>query len=282
MDFAKELGLQVKNHTGSGASLEPESCAGPDKRFDAAALRGTEAACKVKAERKPANLDAILRRSDVWRGDSRRFSSQDTLKSGFESLDKLLLHKGWPLGALIEVCQPLSCGYSEWQLLAPSLCQIPSGYIVLLNPPALPFSQGILQMGLDLNRLLIIQTPDKASFIKSFIELGRSPMCAALMAWQLAFQLSYTDLRKCLLSLCNRNLTVFFRHNSVLQQSSPASLRLAVQRSEQGLDVEVFKQRGTLLKMRPQAHLSLPQYLPALEKQETPPQASVSSLLDRL
>lgn len=208
---------------------------------------------------KPAvTLEQLLRRGDVWRGQSRRFVPQPALDTGYAALNAALLHKGWPLGSLIEVCQPSSCGNSEWLLLTPSLLRTQSDYIVLLNPPALPFAQGLIQAGIALERLLVVQAENKADFLASFVELTRTPACEALLAWQPKQTLTYTDLRKCLLATGDSHgLYVLFRHADHQVQSSPASLRLAVELHGTHLEINIFKQKGMLAK-NPLRSLQLP------------------------
>lgn len=205
-------------------------------------------------------LQSLLRRGDIWRGDSRRFVTQKSLDSGYGEINAALINGGWPLGALVEVCQPSLYGYSEWLLLAPALLQLNSGYMVLLNPPALPFAQGLLQMGLDLNRLVVVQSHNKAAFLKSFVDLAHTETCKALLAWQPNQNLSYTDLRKCLLAASHSSLSVLFRHSRARQQSSPASLRLHCQLQQQ-LELEIFKQKGVFIKNNRPITVPLPEHL---------------------
>ena len=211
------------------------------------------------------SLTAILRRSDVWRGESQRFTAQHTLDTGYTPLNQALLGKGWPLGALMEVCQP-HAGHSEWRLFSPALSQLRTGYIVLLNPPAMPFCQGIVQMGLDLNRIVVVQCANKEGFLKSFVELARAKMCRALLAWQPNKALSYTELRKCLLAASATNLSVLFRDTQALQQSSPASLRLACDFNGQSLSLNLHKQKGLLTTHYQSIHLPLAPIIGSVEQ----------------
>jgi protein ImuA len=197
----------------------------------------------------PLTLEQLLRRGDVWRGQSGCLTPQATLGTGHAVLNQSLLNQGWPLATLIEVCQPSICGYSEWLLLAPALRQLHAGYIILLNPPAIPFAAGLIQMGLDLDRLLIVQTQNKAEFLASFVELARADICAALLAWQPKQHLNYTELRKCLLATADGcGLHLLFRPADMQRQSSPAALRILTQLNAQTLQVNIFKQKGWLAK----------------------------------
>lgn len=206
-------------------------------------------------------LEQLLCRGDVWRGHSQRFIPKLTFDTGFAPLNDALLNKGWPQSSLIEIGQQNMGGNSEWLLLTPALLSMTSGYIVLLNPPALPFAQGLLQAGISLDRLLMVKTNSKTDFLSSFVELVRTEACEAVMAWQPQQTLNYTELRKCLLAAADgKGLYVLFRHAQLLQQSSPAPLRLLTQLQPADLHVQIIKQRGLLQASQPQAiKLPLPQ-----------------------
>lgn len=189
-------------------------------------------------------LEQLLRRGHVWRGHSHHFTSQIALDTGHEPLNSVLLNKGWPLGSLVEVCQQ-NRNHSEWLLLAPALLKSSRGYLVLLNPPALPFAQGLIQTGVDLERVLVVKTKNKKEFLASFKELARSDACDALIAWQPQQTFSYTELRKCALAAAEgEGLYLFFRQEDAQQQSSPAGLRLKTELQKTDLQITVFKQKG--------------------------------------
>jgi len=215
----------------------------------------------------PPSLEQLLRRGDVWRGQSQQFVPQAALDTGYAELNEHLLNHGWPLASLVEIDQPggsraigdnIGCG--EWLLLAPALRQLKEGYIVLLNPPAMPFAQGLIQAGMDLDRLLIVETEKKADFLASFTELARASICVALMAWQPKQNLTYTELRKCQLA-CNdgQGLYMLFRPLTAQQQSSPAALRLRTKLNFQALEIQITKQKGSLNKEHQAIHLPVPE-----------------------
>lgn len=192
------------------------------------------------------DLTQLLERADVWRGYSQRFAPQAVIDTGYAALNAGLLCRGWPVGCLVEICQQ-NLAHTEWLLLTPALHKTPGGFIVLLNPPAMPFGQALVQMGLDLERILIVQTANKADFLASFLELARAQACDAVLAWQPRQPLSYTELRKCLLATAEgTGLYVLFRPASMREQSSPASLRLLVELTAADLQVTIFKQKASL------------------------------------
>lgn len=216
----------------------------------------------------PANaLEQLLRRGDVWRGHSQRFVAREVIDTGFEALNPLLLNRGWPRGSLVEICQP-AAGHGEWLLFIPALQQLlgnnPQAHAVLLNPPALPFAQGLIQAGVPLSQLLVVQIQQKADFIASFVELARASSCALLLAWQPRQALSYTEMRKCQLATADgTGLYVIFRPRQVLQQSSPAALRLLAETGSAQLQLTLLKQRGQLQQNQAPVTLALPgEWLP--------------------
>ncbi len=207
----------------------------------------------------PVDLEDVLARPDIWRGYTRGFAPQPAIDTGYTALNTELLCQGWPVSSLIEVCQQ-NLSHSEWLLMVPALLKTPGGYIVLLNPPATPFCQALIQAGLDLERILIVQTSSKADFLASFLELTRAEACDAVLAWQPKQALSYTELRKCLLATADGSgLYVLFRPASLRQQSSPAGLRLLTEINAGNLQITIFKQKGLLQTQQPRPiNLSLP------------------------
>jgi SOS-response cell division inhibitor, blocks FtsZ ring formation len=195
-----------------------------------------------KEPRQP--LEQLLQRKDIWRGYARHYVSA-AVDTGFSPLNEGLLNGGWPLSALIEVCQQGFQG--EWQLFTPALRHHNKGLLVLLNPPAEPFSQAMIQAGINLEQLVIINAPEKNHFLACFSELARTGECSTVLAWQPRAHLTYTELRKCLLASSEgKGLYVLFRPAAVQQQSSPASLRLFNKLIPRGLEVTIFKQKGLL------------------------------------
>ncbi len=215
------------------------------------------------------SLERLLCRPDIWRGQSRRFTAGTGLATGYPDLDQELLHGGWPPGALTEICQRGFQG--EWQLLTPALLSLETGWIALLNPPGEPFSQALLQAGLDLDRLVVVEAAEKPHFLACYAELARTGGCSALLAWQPRDSFTYTELRKCALaSSRDAGLRVLFRPSAAQRQNSPAPLRLFSQVTAGGLELTVFKQKGLLQRRQPRP-LVLP--LPG-EWQAYPPRHS--------
>lgn len=200
-------------------------------------------------ERQQPRLEQLLRRSDLWRGHSNVFRQEYAIDSGYPKLNQALQHGGWPSACMIEVCQRYHA--SEWWLFYAAINTLIKGsrssHIVLINPPATPFACGLQQRGIDIRRIIILQTKTQQEFVYSFTEVSQSPACSVVFAWQATRALSYTQLRKLQLSTHNqKGLRVIFRHLHAQEQSSPASLRLTLQTKSDTLQVNIFKQKGQL------------------------------------
>ncbi len=213
----------------------------------------------------PPTLDGILHRQDVWRGRRYQGTPRKGVDSGYALLNAELLHGGWPLGTLIEICQRPFQG--DWQLFLPALRAHDKGVIALLNPPAQPFSQAFIQADIDLERLLVINAADNADFLHCFTEVARSSDCAATLAWQPTKGLNYTSLRKCLLATAQSNaIHALFRPWVAQRESSPAALRIATKYIDNDLELFIFKQKGILRNSQPQpVRLPLPQHWQAAQ-----------------
>ncbi len=202
--------------------------------------------CITPASAPATTLEQLLCRADIWRGQSRSAPPQLALDTGFAPLNQALLNGGWPLGGLIDVCQQ-GQGRTEWLLLTPALRASRKGYWVLLNPPHTPFAPALLQAGLDLERLLIVETGSKTEFLASFKELARCTECAGVLAWQPKQSLSYTDQRKCLLAASEGlGLYLLFSSGAAIAQSSPAVLRIRSALLGNALQLNIIKQKGQL------------------------------------
>ncbi len=231
------------------------------------------------------SLDQLLRRNDIWRGTSAHGSGQTVAgahwDTGHDQLNQALLLQGWPLGQLIEICQPQAL-YSEWLLWGEAVarCTQQDQIVALLNPPAMPLLSSLTKFALTPANLWIVKAPQRQDFVPTLTELLKASCIAGVLAWEPQRPLSYTDLRKIqLANLQSDHACCLFRTHKQRQHSSPAALRLWVQLQAHDLMVEIFKQKGHL-----QSHslkLSLPRHWcghwQAPEQQHKSPSASVTA-----
>lgn len=203
-------------------------------------------------------LEILLQRSDVWRGHAHHFTTRGAgISTGYGAIDAVLLQSGWPCSQLIELCQPTH--QAEWTLLASAILAN-QNLTVLLNPPDQPFVQALLQMGVDLDRLIVVEAASRTDFLGCFTEIARAASCGALVSWQPKEPLTYTDLRRCALAVAGgTGLYWVIRPSSAQQQSSPAGLRLFTKIVPSGIEVTVFKQKGWLKQLVKPLVIPVPQ-----------------------
>ncbi|WP_457329400.1 translesion DNA synthesis-associated protein ImuA [Rhizobacter sp. P5_C2] len=198
--------------------------------------------------------------TSVWRGNQMGRSAERALPSGFAALDAQLPGGGWPRRALSELLLPHP-GLGEIRLLAPSLAatQQAGRLVMLFDPPAALSAWALMQMGLDAEQLLVIDTgtqgipgvdgrPHEAGVDARLWALEQalhSGHVGAVLAW-LPPRLRAERLRRLQVAAHAHDGPAFvLREMAVQQQASPAPLRLALQAGGADcLSVRVLKRRG--------------------------------------
>jgi len=179
---------------------------------------------------------------DVWSGrDVAATHSRDT---GFAALNALLPGHGWPLSSLIELI-PLMEGIGELQLLLPALRPLcrEGRDIVFIRPPHLPYPPALATAGLPLNRIIWIDAQTDEAARWSAEQILREGMAGAVLLWSDTTK----DIALRRLQLAARegkSLLFLYRSASLLQASSPATVRISLRPQAGSLHVEVIKSRG--------------------------------------
>ena len=210
-----------------------------------------------------STLEALLRRTDLWRGTAAPTAAQSVLPTGHAALDALLPGGGWPLGALTELCHAHP-GMGELRVLMPALAQLARErrWIVLAGAPHPFHAPALAAAGLDLERVVIVTdkkgsepfsgsgktesmrpiTREKGSdpFLWAAEQALRSGACGAVLLWPRS--IDDRGLRRLQLAAeAGRNWGVALRPLAATAQASPAALRLQL---ESGPRVRILKCRG--------------------------------------
>ena len=194
----------------------------------------------------PAPSDSGLLRlgAHLWRGVARAEVSVPSVGTGFEPLDALLPGSGWPRAALTEllVAQP---GIGELSLLVPALvrlCREPQ-WIALAAPPHLPYAPALAAAGVDLARLLVMQTSDGADTLWAMEQALASSACSVVIGWP-AFVNERALRRLQLATEKGRAIGLYFSSGAATSNSL-AALRLQLfAREDHRLGIRVLKVRG--------------------------------------
>lgn len=191
-----------------------------------------------------ATLESLLQHPGIWRGDQLAQAGEDVLPTGFTELDEQLPGGGWPRGALTEILLERE-GIGELRLLLPALARVSeqSGWLAWVSPPHVPYAPALAAAGVRLKRLLVAKPKSAADAWWTAEQALRSGACSAVLAW-----LRTPDERRMrrlqLGAESGRAWGVLFRSASAAQERSPASLRLRLEASVDGLAVHILKRRG--------------------------------------
>jgi hypothetical protein len=192
------------------------------------------------------SLETLLReRPDLWRaGAPARPGGGGVVPTGFPALDRELAG-GWPRGALIEILSA-GQGLGVMGLLLPALAQLSrdSGWIAWVDSPCLPYAPGLVESGIELRRLLLLESRGPREGLWTLEQALRSGNCSAVLGWPEGLQ--GTVLRRLQLAAEAGGASAWlFRAQAAAREVSPAALRLRVTvEGGGGLKLEVLKCRG--------------------------------------
>lgn len=186
-------------------------------------------------------LDLLPQHPDLWRGSAVPAEVPRGTATGFAALDGLLPWRGWPPGALVEILDDRPGG--GLALVRPALAALSRGarWLLLVDPPLVPYAPALAAAGMDLSRLAVVETAGETAWAAE--QALRSGACAAVLAW--GERWPALALRR--LQLAARTgdaLALLFRPEVAAREHSPAVLRLRVRPAPAGMTVEVLKQRG--------------------------------------
>jgi len=181
--------------------------------------------------------------SQLWCGREPN-RSQRTLTTGHKPLDARLPGGGWPVGALTEliVDQP---GLGEFSLLFPALSRLSSNdqWLILIDPPWIPYPAALHGHGLALERLLLIRTGNARESLWACEQALHASQGGAVLAWP--EQAGFARLRRLQLAAeAGAKLAFLFHPQQALAAASPAALRLHLQSDELGTRIDILKCRG--------------------------------------
>ena len=179
------------------------------------------------------------------------------LASGFDELDAQLPGGGWPQGALTELLLPHE-GVGEVRLLAPVLAAVQAQQrcVMWFDPPAAPCAWALSALGLDLQRLVVLQArqalkgpararlpaPDVLWALEQALKGGH---VGAVLAW-LPARLPPDALRRLQMAAQAHEGPAFLLRDAALRHHpSAAPLRLALASAGPDcLRVALLKRRG--------------------------------------
>lgn len=180
---------------------------------------------------------------DVWRGRRAR-RDVPALSTGHAKLDRRLPGLGWPLGAVTELfAEPPGAG--EFSLLLPALASMSSRgqWVVLVDPPWIPYPPAMRGHGVALEHVLLVRTRTAEESLWACEQALRGVRGGAVLAWQP--DPGFTRLRRLQLAAkAGHKIAFVFRPLNAAIAPSPAMLRLQVTADQAGSRIRILKCRG--------------------------------------
>ena len=156
-----------------------------------------------------------------------------TESTGFDELDNILPGRGWPKYGLTEVFTKDS-DTGAMKIFLPALANLSQqkGWVVLNNPPHIPYAPALRSYGVNLAQILVIDLKD-TFFCKSeemlwaYEETLYFRDCSAALLW--FGDIKFSQLRRLQLAAeAGRTWGVLFRPFDNINQTSPLPLRIKV------------------------------------------------------
>jgi protein ImuA len=200
-------------------------------------------------------LEQVIARRDTWRGRQRDFHghilsancdqyrSEDSLPTGYSTLNAQLQQGGWPVGSAIEVLSD-GCGLGSMGLFLPAMETLSAQgrWQVFIAPPYIPYAPLLAARGINTQQVLLVHPQNRADLLWSTEQALRSTTCSAVFSWLGAHEYRYSELRKLQLAAASGDsLAVLLRPNQAAENHSPAGLRLQMREYRK---VHILKQRG--------------------------------------
>ncbi|OQW78636.1 MAG: hypothetical protein BVN35_02965 [Proteobacteria bacterium ST_bin11] len=193
-----------------------------------------------------SELDQLLgSQTGIWRGLRSENQAWPVIASGFAELDALLPGGGWPLGGVLEILSPC-LGIGELSLLLPAISYLTQTqrWIAWIAPPHPPYAPALLQAGIDLNYVLVVDCRQANDIPWCLEKLLRSGRCGMTLAWP--NRLGDHQIRRLQLAAeTGSALAVLFPKQRNLGTGYTA-LRLSIKPTATGLVVQILKARGSL------------------------------------
>lgn len=192
---------------------------------------------------RPASVTALASHPLLWRG-KQAAHRVPAISTGHAVLDAALPGRGWPLGAVTELLND-TAGCGELSLLLPALAQLSreGRWIIMVDPPWIPYPSALHGHGLALEKLLLVRTRNRAESLWACEQVVRGMAGGAVLAWP--DSLSFAELRRLQLAAERARKSVFlFRDTKAANAPSPAALRLQLTADDDNLLIRVLKCRG--------------------------------------
>lgn len=180
----------------------------------------------------------------VWRGGELEHVSQPAVATGHAMLDQELPGGGWPSATLSEVLHD-GVGIGEVSFLMGAAAKASEGerLIAWVNPPHLPYAPALAQSGIPLAQCLVVRPANPEDALWAAEQALRSGACGAAFLWMQKDDYAWMR-RLQMAAQAGRCMAVMLRSTAAERASTPAHLRVVVERDGAMLRIRIPKRRG--------------------------------------
>ena len=172
-------------------------------------------------------INKLLQQTGLWRASSIDCEYKKSCSSGFAQLDRQLPGGGWPADGVTEILHN-HYGIGEFRLLAPALARLSheqNRWLLLVNPPYIPYPPALAQAGVNLTSVLITQPKSTKDYLWVLEKALASKSCSAVICWPRNIKVK--QLRRLQVASKEGNCwNILFRPENAIQHASPAELRV--------------------------------------------------------
>ncbi|MBX2836144.1 MAG: translesion DNA synthesis-associated protein ImuA [Gammaproteobacteria bacterium] len=192
---------------------------------------------------KPALEELVKSHPSVWLGRD-QYNDLTSIPSGFTSLDQALPSSGWAMGTVTELLISQQ-GIGEFSLLLPALKHVTENdqWAVLIKPPYIPYAPALTNAGINLERLLIIDSDSDTDTLWATEQVLRCGLFSAVVSW-----VSRSDAKKQrrlqLAAETGRTWAAVYRPAHAHKEHSPSALRITLALNDEHLQLDIIKSRG--------------------------------------
>jgi len=137
-------------------------------------------------------------------------------------------------------------GVGEFTLLLPAMAALTQQqqWIALVAPPYIPYAPALVNAGVALERLLVINPDDQKNAYWAAEQLLRSAVFSSVVLWAEKTSDERRQRRLQLAAEQGKAWAVCYLPHRAAKTSSPASLRIVMQKDHTGLQANIIKNRG--------------------------------------
>ena len=189
-------------------------------------------------------VDTLSKHPALWKG-WQQHEKRETFATDHTALDAALPSGGWPVGALTELMIAHE-GVGEFTLLLPAMAALTQQqqWIALVAPPHTPYAPALVNAGVALERLLVVNPDDQKNAYWATEQLLRSAVFSSVVLWAEKTSDERRQRRLQLAAEQGKAWAVCYLPHRAAKTSSPAGLRIVLQKNHTSLQANIIKNRG--------------------------------------